>query len=237
MFSIEEYVTPSRTGRDGKLKFVSAVDMMQDCSQLWMKSEPVLEQYFGENNMAQLLASRQMDVLRMPEYGERLTITTSVFECQNIQGYRNTVIYDEGHKPCVVSWSTGAFVNLSTNRLAKVPQEIFSGMVFDDKVEMEYLDRKITVPEGDVTQFPPVQVMSNDIDMNRHMNNAHYVRVAMEFLPEDFRTDRLRIEYKKPAEKGDMLYPRLIRTDKPLIYIQLLDGNSQPHAVMEFSRK
>lgn len=236
MFSLEEYVTSSRTDDRGRLKLVSAVDMMQDCSQLWMKSEPVMERYFNTNNMAQLLASRQIDILRMPVYGERLTITTSVFEVQNFLGYRNTVVYDAEHKPCIVSWSTGAFVCLSNSRLTKIPPEISANIVYDKKIEMEYMDRKINIPDGEKTILLPVQVMKNDIDMNRHMNNAQYVRVAMEFLPEDFSVDRLRIEYKAPAVCGDLLYPQLIWNGDNQVYILLSDEKGQLHAIMEFNQ-
>jgi len=201
-----------------------------------MKSEPEMEEYFTANNMAQLLASRQIDIIRMPGYGERLTIATSVFEVQNFLGYRNTVIYDAKHKPCVVSWSTGAFVCLSNNRLTKVPPEISANIVYDSKVEMEYLDRKINIPDGEHTSLLPVQVMRNDIDINRHMNNAQYVRVAMELLPTGFNTDMLRIEYKIPAVYGDLLYPQLIWNGNNQIYILLSNEHGQHHTIMEFSQ-
>ena len=235
MFSLEEYVAPSRTGADGMLKLVSAIDMMQDCSQMWMKSEPVFEKYFKENDMAQLLASRQMDILRRPAYGEKLRITTSVFDIQGFQGFRNTVIYDEDDKPCIVSWTTGAFVCMTTNRLTKVPDEISAQMTLDPKVDMEYLERRIKVSDGEEISFDPVPVMANDIDMNKHMNNAHYVRIAMELLPRHFRVDRLRIEYKIPAAQGTMLYPYMIMQGDDCVFMQLLNEGRLPHVIMEFS--
>ncbi len=236
MFSLEEYVTAGRTGADSRLKLVSAIDIMQDCSQLWMKSEPQFEAYFEENGIAQLLVSRQVDLLRIPVYGEKLKVTTNVFEVQSFQGFRNTVICDEHDKPCIVSWSTGAFVCMDNNRLAKIPTEVLSQMTLDAKVEMEYLERKITISDTGRIGYAPVPVMRNDIDMNRHMNNAHYVRIAIEFLPRDFKVDRLRVEYKTPAAEGDLLYPYMIKHGKTQIFILLLNKNGQSHAVLEFSQ-
>lgn len=235
MFSLQEYVTPGRTDAEGRLKLVSAVDIMQDCSQMWMKSEPVFEKYFNQNNMAMLLASRQLDVLRIPVFGEKLTITTSVFECRGFHGFRNTIIYDEERKPCLVSWSTGAFVCRDNNKLTKIPEEVSSNIILDPKADMEYLERRIVVPGGERSAYGPVRVMRNDIDMNRHMNNVHYVRIASEYLPKDFRTDRLRVEYKLPAAEGDLLHPYVIGYGSARIYVQLLNGNGQPHAILEFN--
>ena len=53
--------------------------MMQDCSEMWIDSEPGVKQYFMEQNMAQLLATRQVEIVRVPKYKEELTVTTSVY--------------------------------------------------------------------------------------------------------------------------------------------------------------
>ena len=237
MFSIEEYVTASRTGENGKLKLVSMVDLMQDCSQLWMQSEPTLNQYFSDNNMSQLLVSRQLDIKRIPVYGEKLTTTTSIYECQSMYGFRNTVIYDEQHKPCVVSWSMGAFVSLSTNRMAKVPQDILTDMVMDEKIDMEYLDRKIVIPtDTKLESLDPFKVLKNDIDMNKHMNNAHYIRLAVEYLPDNYKPRRMRIEYKLPAKFGDEIYSSILKMPNDKIYISLKNKSDKLYSVIEFSK-
>lgn len=235
MFTLEEYVTTSRTDESGKLKLVSAVDMMQDCSQLWQRTETVFDKYYKDNGLSQLLISRQMDILRMPEFGEKLTISTSVYHCENFHGYRNTVIYDEKRQPCIASWIAGVCVHIETSRLRKMPPEISSSLVFDPKFDMEYLDRKIIIPNIAVEELEPVKVTYDDIDMNRHMNNAQYIRIAVELLPFDFKVDRLRVEYRKPAKYEALLYPLLIKSEM-VYFISLVDENKQPYAIMEFSQ-
>lgn len=235
MFSLSELVTTSKTNQDGYLNTVSIANMMQDCSQMWMQSEPSLEEYFFKNNISQLLVFRQIDIIRRPKYGEKLTTTTSVFDFRSFFGYRNTVIYDEKGHPCIVSWSMGAFVDMSINRMTKIPDDIFDTMQIDDKVSMEYLDRKIVIPECETSKMQPIHVLRNDIDMNHHMNNAQYVRIATEFVPSDFCFDRMRIEYKKPAKEGDLIYPS-IRKLGNILFVLLLDEKNQPYAIVEFSK-
>jgi acyl-ACP thioesterase len=170
----------------------------------------------------------------MPSYKERLAIETTIYECKGAFGMRNTVIYDEAHAPCVVSWATGAFVDLDTARPFRLPPEINDHIVLDPKIEMEYLGRRIDIPDVEGRKFPPLTVSSLDLDLNRHMNNGRYVKAATRFLPEDFIISRFRVEYKKPAAKGELLYPLVKDGEQGNIFILLSDGDDMPYTVMEF---
>jgi acyl-ACP thioesterase len=236
MYEIAQRVAASHTDAEGRMKFVSALDMMQDCSQLWMEAEPAIERYFREQGIAQVLVSRQADVIRMPRYGERLSVRTSVYECQSFIGYRNTAIYDEAGLPCVESWSTGAFVVMETGKPAKLPADQLGLLTMDPKREMDYRNKKIRLPGEAGEDLPPVRVRRNDIDFNRHVNNARYVEVAMEYLEEDFTVSRFRAEYKRPAPYGDTFYPRLIKAGRDILYILLNNPAGEPFTVMEFIR-
>jgi acyl-CoA thioesterase FadM len=77
-----------------------------------------------------------------------------------------------------------------------------------------------------------VMVMRADIDYNRHMNNANYVRIAMELLPEGFEVRDMRVEYRIAAKLGDLLTPTLYPIDGG--YIVALAIDTQPSAIMEF---
>lgn len=68
MYSLNYKVTTSTCDSEGRLKLYSALQMMQDCSEMWIDSEPGVKQYFTEQNMAQLLATRQVEIIRVPEY-------------------------------------------------------------------------------------------------------------------------------------------------------------------------
>jgi acyl-ACP thioesterase len=109
----------------------------------------------------------------------------------------------------------------------------------DPKAGMEYLGKKIVLPQTERTSLPPVPVRRNDIDFNRHMNNARYVQIACEYLPEDFTVQRLRVEYKTPAKAGDILYPQTAysgETDRPRqIFISLAGEEEKLFTVMEFT--
>lgn len=233
MYSLKYKVTTSTCDSEGRLKLYSALQMMQDCSEMWIDSVPMVKRYFAEQNMAQLLATRQVEVVRVPKFKEELTVTTSVYEVKPMFGFRNTFIYDAGGKPCYKTWSMGAFVDKAAGKLKRVDDATIQSMKLDPQLEMNYKDRRIILPKEGGEVLEPVRVLRADIDYNRHMNNANYVRVAMELLPEGFEVRGLRVEYRVAAKLGDVLVPTLYRIDGGLI-VALSVGN-ETSAIIEFT--
>ena len=183
MYTLNYKVTTSTCDSEGKLKLYSALQMMQDCSEMWIDSEPTARKFFNDNNMTQLLATRQVEVVRVPRFKEDLTVTTSIYEVLPMYGFRNTFIRDAQGLPCYRTWSMGAFVDLATGKLARLSEDAIASLTLEAKQEMNYCGRRIILPKQDGTVLEPVTVMRADIDYNRHMNNANYVRIAMELLP------------------------------------------------------
>ena len=204
---------------------------MQDCSEMWIDSEPAARQFFSDNNMTQLLATRQVEVVRVPCFKEDLTVTTSIYEVLPMYGFRNTFIRDAQGQPCYRTWSMGAFVDLATGRLARLSDDAIASLTLVPKQEMNYRGRRIILPKQDGTVLDPVSVMRADIDYNRHMNNANYVRIAMELLPDGFEVTDMRVEYRIAAKLGDSLTPILYETDGGYIVSLAIDG--QPSAIIE----
>ena len=114
---------------------------MQDCSELWIACGPGVEEFFRKEHRTQLLASRQVDIVRVPQYGEDLKVVSTVYGMKSMFGFRNTFIYDAEGKPCYKTWSMGAFVDRETGQLARVPQDVMDTMTLEKQLDMEYLDR------------------------------------------------------------------------------------------------
>ena len=71
------------------------------------------------------------------------------------------------------------------------------------------------------------------IDSNHHVNNSYYVKTAYNELPEDVSVKRLRVEYRRQALYGDVLYPKTAREDSRIM-VALCDQKGRPYAVTEF---
>jgi len=232
MYTLDYLVTTSTCDSEGRLKLYSALQMMQDCSEMWIDSEPAARKFFNDNNMTQLLATRQVEVIRVPRFKERLSVTTSIYEVMPMYGFRNTFIRDAQGNPCYRTWSMGAFVDLATGKLARISDDAIASLTLEPKQEMNYRGRRISLPKQDGTVMDPVRVMRADIDYNRHMNNANYVRIAMELLPEGFEVRDMRVEYRIAARLGDLLTPTVYSIEGG--YIVSLAVNGQPSAIIEF---
>ncbi|MBP1531821.1 MAG: hypothetical protein ILA39_06825 [Bacteroidaceae bacterium] len=235
MFSLDYRVTTSSCDSEGSLKLYSALQMMQDCSEMWIDSEPLVKRYFEEANMAQLLATRQVEVVRVPRFKERLTVTTTVYEVKPMFGFRNTFIRDEQGQDCYRTWSMGAFVDKGTGKLKRIDDATIAGMQMEPRLEMAYRDRRIILPKEGGQPMASIPVMKADIDYNRHVNNANYVRMAMELLPDDFEVRGLRVEYRVPAKLGDQLLPVTYRQGD--VMIVALSMGTDVSAIIEFSKK
>ena len=232
MYSLNYKVTTSTCDSEGKLKLYSALQMMQDCSEMWIDSEQGVKDYFEKENMAQLLASRQVEVIRRPSFKEELTVTTSVYGMKSMFGFRNTFIYDAEGLPCYRTWSMGAFVDKGTGKLKKVDDQTISTMLLEPKLDMNYKDRRIILPKEGGTVLAPIAVQRADIDYNKHVNNANYIRMAMELLPEGFEVKGLRVEYRVPAKLNDQLVPTVYQQDE--LFIVALNIGNDVSTIIEF---
>ena len=217
MYSLQYKVTTSTCDSEGRLKLYS----------------PGVKQYFEEQNMAQLLATRQVEVVRVPEYKEELTVTSTVYGMKPMFGFRNTFIYDAQGNPCYKTWSMGAFVDKTAGKLKRVDDATIASMKLEPQLEMNYKDRRIILPKMEGEVLEPIKVLRADIDYNRHLNNANYIRMAMELLPEGFVVRGLRVEYRVAAKLGDMLTPTIYNTDAGIVVA--LSAGTDVCALMEFS--
>lgn len=233
MYSLKYKVTTSTCDSEGRLKLYSALQMMQDCSEMWIDSEPGVKKYFTEQDMAQLLATRQVEIIRVPEYKEELTVTSTVYDVKPMFGFRNTFIYDAEGEPCYKTWSMGAFVDKSTGKLKRIDDNTIASMALEPQLEMNYKDRRIKLPKEGGETREPIKVLRADIDYNKHVNNANYVRMAMELLPQDFEVRGLRVEYRVAAKLVDTLVPTIYQAEGTFT-VSLSVGN-EISAIIEFT--
>ncbi len=100
---------------------------------------------------------------------------------------------------------------------------------------MEYADRKIRMPE-ETEERESFQVAKHHLDINHHVNNAQYIKMAEEYLPEGFALKEMQTEYKKAAMLHDVIVPRVAREDGRLT-VALTDAGGRPYAVVVFQEK
>ena len=205
-YEMECVVATSDLGRKGCLKLRSLIDYLQDCSIFQLDTEPQLDAYFKQVNGGMFLSQRDIHIVRMPRYGERVKVKTWVYEANPSYGYRNNNVYDEEGNVCVESSALGVFVKYDTGELLRMPREVLDTMKVHERHPMEYRPRKIRLPkDAEPELVDEYRVREYHIDGNKHMNNAWYVAIGEEYLPRDWAFSRVRIEYLLQARVDDVM--------------------------------
>lgn len=235
MFEMERTVFCSHLGEGGELRNSMLVDYLQDTSSRHLETHPVLAEFFEKEDCVMFLISRQIDILRRPVYGEKLRIMTRTYELNRMYGFRNTVICGEDGSVCVYSSAGGAFMNTQTLKPMRVPAELIERVQIYERMEqMEYLPRKIALPDRQPDLVSQVMIRKCDIDMNEHVNNARYLDIADEYVENCSSVKRLRIEYKQPVKKDDTITAAVYHDENSSV-IALENGSGKQCCILEYS--
>ena len=235
IYQFDSRVRYSEVDEDRKLSLTGVINYMQDCSTFQSEDLNMGIDYLTEKHRAWLLSSWQIIVDRYPKLGERIVVSTWPYDFKGIYGLRNFTIQDKAGNYLVRANSIWFFYDLEAERPARIRlEDVERYGTGEERLDMEYAPRRITVPE-EYEEKEPVLVMKHHLDTNHHVNNAQYVEIVREFLPEHFQIGEMRVEYKKAAVLHDQLYPFIYKDDQ-IIKILLGDAEGQAYAVVEFKR-
>ena len=234
-YRFEGKVRYSEIGEDKCLTLPAILDYFQDCCTF--QSEEIGQGMLAveERKRAWVLASWQVVIDRYPMLGEKITALTKPYAFKGFTGMRNFVL--EGENGERLAYANSRWININTNTglPARLTEEDCRGYVLEEPLEMEQVSRKIQLPE-EMTDQEPFTVQKHNLDTHHHVNNCQYIRIAADYLPEDFKIHRMRAEYKKQAVLGDVFYPR-VHTEPGKVVVALETKEGESYAVVEFQVK
>lgn len=233
MYTFESRVRYSEVGEDGKMTLQSLLDYFQDCSTFHSEDIGLGVEYFKQIHQAWLLSAWQICVNRYPKVYEQIVIGTAPYEFRGFIGCRNFEMQTaEGE---VLAYANSIWSLMDTEKMtpAKPNEKMLKGYVLEEKYPMEYAPRKIAVPANG-RQEETFTVKPHHLDTNHHVNNGQYVRMAMDYIPENFEVRQLRVEYKIQAVLGDMIHPMVCAADGVYV-ISLNNDNGKPYCIVEIS--
>ncbi|MBQ6734971.1 MAG: acyl-[Lachnospiraceae bacterium] len=226
MYTYDSRIRYSETDTDLQLTIEALINYFQDASTFQTQDAGAGWHYLHEQGLAWVLAYWQIDIRRLPALYERVRIGTVPYALKGFSGLRNycmDALDEDGRETgerLAVANSFWALMDMKDMVPARISEEHASHYALEEKLEMEYRDRKIRLPKEEGVQGVPVTVHSHHLDSNGHVNNGQYVAIAMEALAESgdeiashftrehgAKVKRLRAEYKKQAHLGDVLLP------------------------------
>ena len=211
MYYFDGRIRYSEVDSAGKLTLSSLIDYFQDCSSFQSEDLGVGLAFLAQKHRAWVLNSWQIVVERFPKQGETVRTGTLPYEMKGFLGLRNFAMLSPDGTYLAKANSVWSLLDTDTWRPAAMLPEFLARYNIGERLDMEYASRKINIPEGG-REGEGIVIRKHHLDTNHHVNNAQYVEMARECLPEDFRIFRICAEYRKAAKLGDVIFPLAAKT-------------------------
>lgn len=235
MYTFDSRVRYSEVGEDGLLSLQSLLDYFQDCSTFHSEDIGLGMNYLKEKGQVWLLSAWQICIARYPRLSERIVIGTAPYAFKSFMGYRNFLMQTREGEALAWANSIWTLLDAETMRPAKPGEEMLAGYALEERYPMEYAPRKIAI-QGEGRRMESFTVKPHHLDTNHHVNNGQYVRMAMDFIPGEFRIGQLRVEYKSQAVLGDEIFPVVtMGEDGGRCIVSLNRTDQTPYSIVEFT--
>ena len=238
MYTFESRIRYSEVDKNAVLTIESLINYFQDCSTFQTEDGPATMEYLKERGIAWVLNAWQIEIKRLPKLCEKVTVGTVPYMLRGPLGLRNFFMDTEEGERLAVANSIWTLFDFNKGVPCKVTPEIIEAYPLEEKLPMEYLDRKIAIPTyGERYTAHDIEVREHHLDTNNHVNNGQYIRMAIGLLHEkDAKVVSLRAEYKKQAFLSDILHPIVIVNnlgDNKIYTVSLNDDNGGVVCVVE----
>lgn len=239
MFTFKTKVRYSELSSDGIVRPEAIVNFLQDCTTFHSESLGASVAFYESENKAWVLNAWQIEIKGELKLGDEITVGTWPYEFAGAFGLRNFIIQDKDGNNVVEANTLWVFADIATGRPIKLTEDYTKYYTLEEKLDMDYADRKIKLPEGVFSEIQkPVKIRKAFIDTNKHVNNSRYIECAAEYIPDNGKVRRIRAEYKKQARITDVFYPMVYNaldaSGNGILCVSLNDENSKPYAVVEF---
>lgn len=225
MFDFYRQVTYSEISSDQKVSVAQVIRYFQDCSTSQSESLGVGIDYLKTNQKAWILTAWQIIFDRRPHLTEKIRVSTWAHDFDAMYGYRNFTLCDEAGTYLARANSIWVLTDLVTGKPIRLDEGSVAAYEKGESLKMDYASRRIKLPKVWEPQ-EPLAIRKADLDTNCHVNNARYVELALEYIPEQFAIHQLRAEYKKSAVYGDIIYPQVsLQADKIVVALYDIKGN------------
>lgn len=233
MYSFESRIRYSECDAQCRLKMEALLNYFQDVSTFQSEDLGIGIGYLMPRNMVWVLVSWQIEVARFPKLGEQVEVCTFPYDFKGFIGSRNFFMRTKEGEMLAKANTLWTLLNFETMKPVTPPADMLEKYPIEPRLEMNYAGRKIVAGDKG-QQKEPIVVRKHHLDSNNHVNNAQYVSMAAECLPEDFEIAGLRAEYKVQAHLHDRLVPYVVKDDGKVV-VSLRDEQGRVYVNVEFT--
>ena len=173
-------------------------------------------------NLGWFLLKYAIEIYSYPTKLPFIKIETESRGANKYFAYRDFYFYDDKNNLIGKAASTWALMDLS-NKAMLNPKETLGDAIMDYAKKDDDLGYNKIPQVAEKTVEKTFEIRYDDIDVNRHVNNAKYVVWALESLPADVlrkkTLKRIDIQYKKDIGYGDSVVSLSQSTDNKSIHV------------------
>ncbi|MCL2865683.1 MAG: thioesterase [Lachnospiraceae bacterium] len=234
MYTFDSKVRYSEIDTDGKLSLLSLVSYFQDCSNFQSTELGMDVEALKANNRAWVLAGWQIEIDCYPKLGEKIKVGTFATGVNGLYAHRNFVMYDHAGALLAKADSIWVLLDLGSGRPIRPTEADVAAYGIFQALEMRDEGKKIK-KAAKLETLPTFTVKKKYLDTHKHVNNVKYIEMALDYISEDMDVRQLRVEYKKSALYGDVVFPKVAEESHRTV-VELCDGK-RAYAVLEFQAK
>lgn len=211
--------------RNNNLRMVTLLNIFQDmadahAAQMGLGLEFVLEQGF-----AWVGSNYEIEIKRLPQIHENITMTTWPAEEKKLGAVRDFEVFGEDGERIITASSQWILIDFKRRRPISLRENLPQYSIIPERaLPTEFPKIKEVERIDEQTKF---RVRFDDIDLNKHVNNAVYILWASEAVAPEFRLThnpyKIAINFKKEGLMGEKV---LVNTE--------VDGLHTTHSICTY---
>lgn len=235
MYSFLGRVRYSETDTRGKLSIPAIINYFQDCSNFHSDELGIGIDYLMGKGCAWVLIAWNVIFEKELAIGDKLKVSTLSRQINKFYAYRQFLLEDENSNVCAKADTMWIYIDLATRRPLKMPQNEIDLYGEEEGFGIEPANRKMILPP--VTGVgETLKIKKMHLDTNNHVNNAHHIAIAMEYLPEDFNLGNMKVVYEKEITLGETVIPHIHEAGDS-IYVSLRGLDERVFSSIQFTKK
>ena len=208
MFTFDTKVSYSRVDKRGQVPFYEIMNYFQDCTNFQSEALGVGIEHMDSVGKAWIIVAYKIRINKPIMLGQDIRVGTAPTKFGAGFASRKFFIQDDQGEYLVQADSMWILIDRNNRKPVHITKEDCTMYDLESEFEGLKATRKLTLSE-EKSKLDTFKVMKTYIDNNGHMNNADYLRVVEEILPEDSQFQEVDIVYNKEALEGENIIPYL----------------------------
>ncbi len=204
-FSKEYLIRSYECDKDGFLRMVTLMNIFQDMADTHAGLLGLGLDFCLEKGLAWVGANYRIIIERLPKLHEKISVETWPAVEQRLGAIRDFLVYDESGKVIIRASSQWILINFEKKRPVGLRENLPQYQIIEERSIDGDFEKMESVGRIDCQRR--FLVRYDDIDFNKHVNNAVYPLWALEAIDYGFRdayqVQDIEIAFKKECKLGE----------------------------------